>query len=392
MIRVAFICDTFQLGGQEMGCLEVMRRLDRNRFAPYLYTFRPGSLLPEAAALGVPILVGHQKPGSDRSWTAADDLCRQQYRERLAAQLRADCIDACLLYAWVDGIEAAQHAGVRAIVERVDGTALASRLPDKSACSRIICESKTVRDVILAQRKLLRCRRDQIVVIPNGIDLTRFDPSRYDREGCRQALGLLPDDFVIGSVARLAPEKNLEHLVRAGALLMETGISNNSRRIRIVLVGPDEGTRGLLEKLAGELGIADAVSFPGPTAAVPEALRAFDIFAITSLYEGSPFSMLEAMAMALPVVATQVGAIPELIDGNGVLVCVMHPEETANALARLMRDDKCRRDLGRRSRQLGMRYDVDKMVRKYEAVLLRVLGGEPGSRTAQDRDLGGDLR
>ncbi len=319
-------------------------------------------------------MVGHGKPGSDGAWTSADDAIQMEYRVRLAQRLREDRIDACLLYAWADGIAAAKDAGVRAIVERVDGISLASRVPDKSACSRIICESKAARDVILAQRKLLRCRREQIAVIPNGIDLTRFDPSRYDRERCRAALGLHTDDFVIGTVARLAPEKNLDHLVRAGAMLIGVGARHHGPRIRIVIVGPDAGSRGHLEGLASELGIAAAVSFPGPTTEVPEALRALDVFAITSLYEGSPFSLLEAMAMGLPVIATPVGAIPEIIDGNGFLVCVLHPEETTGALRQLLSDKKLRLALGLRSRRLGRRYDVNEMAHKYEAVLLEALG------------------
>ena len=78
------------------------------------------------------------------------------------------------------------QAGVRAVVERVDGLGLISRVRDKSACQRIICQSRTIRGLLLSQRELLRCRPKQIVVVPNGIDLRRFDPSRYDRDRCRK--------------------------------------------------------------------------------------------------------------------------------------------------------------------------------------------------------------
>jgi glycosyltransferase involved in cell wall biosynthesis len=373
VIRVAFICDSFEMGGQEMGCLELMRRLDRSRFTPYLYTFRPGGLLREAAGEGIPTMVGHHKPGLDQTWTTADRTARTRYRERLSAQLRTDRIDVCLLYAWVDGIEAAREAGIHAIVERVDGVSLTSRLPDKSACRRIICESKAVRDVILAQRELLRCRREQIAVIPNGIDLKRFDPAQFDRNRCRAALGLDADHFVIGTVARLAPEKNLDHLLRATALLIGDHHQRDAAKIRTIIIGPDAGSRKHLEALAQELGIAANVNFPGPTRRVPEALSALDVFAIASFYEGAPFSLLEAMAMGLPIVATPVGAIPEIIDGNGFLVCVLHPEETARALGQLQWDIDLRRRLGRRSRRLALRHDVGAMVRKYQSVLVEAL-------------------
>lgn len=387
MIRIAFICDGLELGGQELGCLAVVRGLDRTRFQPHLYTFRPGSLLNEAATLGVPIMVGYDKPASDDTWTDRDDAARAEYGRRLAARLRADAIDACLLYAWPDGVAAAQHANVRAIVERVDGVSLATRLSDKSACLRIICESKMIRDVILAQRQLLRCRREQLVVIENGIDLARFDPSRYDRERCRAALGLLPDDFAIGTVARLAPEKNLEHFLRAVALLAGKYGRWQPRRIRAVITGPDAGSRAHLEAEAGRLGIADRIRFLGSRSDVPEILRALDVFAITSLYEGTPFALLEAMAMGLPIVATQAGAIAEVINGNGYLVCVLHPEETARAMYDLLASRELCNRLGKRSRKLAARYDVNRMVRRYESVLLDTLkstASEPATQSPQE--------
>jgi len=67
-------------------------------------------------------MLGHDRPVSDRSWNAADETAREEYRERLAATLHADRIDACLLYAWPDAIAAARNANVRAIIERVEAS------------------------------------------------------------------------------------------------------------------------------------------------------------------------------------------------------------------------------------------------------------------------------
>ena len=383
MIRVAFICDGFEIGGQELGCLALMQRLDRTQFVPYLYTFRPGSLLKDAAALGIPIMIGHDKPVSDRSWNVADETARKEYRERLEAALRADRIDACLVYAWPDAIAAARHTNVRAIIERVDGISLATRLPDKSACDRVICEANTIRDMILAQRRLLKCDARQIIVIRNGIDLARFDPGRYDRDQCRAALGFGPQDFVVGAISRLAPEKNLELLLRAIAFLVCNYAESGVRQVRAMIAGPDGGSRMRLETEAARLGIADRVKFLQATSEVPELLRALDVFALTSFYEGAPFALLEAMAMGLPIVATQVGAISEMIDGNGFLVSVLHPEDAASAFYQLQSNIPLRRDLAARSRDLGKRYDVNRMVREYEAVLHSALGENPAEARAE---------
>lgn len=369
LLRVGFICDIFELGGQEQGCLEVLRRLNRRRFKPYLYTFRAGKLLREVQRLRIPILLGHTKRPSDDTWTARDSLRREKYHQDLVAKLRKDSIDVCLIYAWREGVRAAQEAGVCAVVERVDGFGLISRVRDKSACQRIICHSRTIRGLLLSQRELLRCRRQQIVVVPNGVDLHRFDPSRYDRARCRKALGLQHDDFVVGAVSRLAPQKNLGHLLRAAKMLIRKR-DPASARIRIIIAGPDGGSKQELTAQAARLGIAKHVRFIGSRSDVPQVLRAFDVFAMPSFHEGTPFALLEAMAMGLPIVASQVGSIPEIIDGNGYLVCVLQPEETSCALQELIASPSLRARMGQRSRELAGRYDVDDMVRGYESALL----------------------
>ena len=369
MIRVAFICDSFDLGGQELGCLALMQRLDRQRFEPRLYTFRPGSLIREAVASCIPVMIGYDKMPADRSWNPADDLARDSYRARLAQRLREDRIDACLVYAWPDGVVAAQAAGVHAIVERVDGISLVRRIADKSACARIICEANAVRDVILAQRAMLKCSADRVIVIRNGIDLHRFDAARYDRTKCREALGIKPGDFVLGTVCRMAPEKNLELLVRAIAELIRRYRNSNHEGIWAIIAGPDGGSREHLTKLATDLGLIERIKLLQPTLVVEELLTALDVFALTSFYEGTPFALLEAMAMGLPIVATPVGGVPEVIDGNGWLVPVMHPEVAAQALRRLSDDLSLRHELGARSRILAQSYDVDRMVREYEKQL-----------------------
>ncbi len=325
--------------------------------------------MDEVARLRVPILLGSKKRASDSTWTERDRIRREQYHHELVAKLRRDRIDVCIVYAWREGVQAAQDAGVRAVVERVDGFGLISRVRDKSGCQRVICQSRTIKAMLLAQRALLRCRREQLVVVRNGVDLKRFDPSRYDRDRCRRALGLRLDDFVIGTLSRLAPQKNLDHLLNAARLMKESR-SPAWKRVRIIIAGPDGGSKDALVKLASKLGIAKQVRFVGSRSDVPEVLRAFDVFAMPSFHEGTPFALLEAMAMGLPIVASQVGSIPEIIDGNGYLVCVLQPEETFYAIRDLIQDAKLRARMGQRSRELSRRYDLKAMVRGYEAALI----------------------
>lgn len=313
--------------------------------------------------------MGHTKRPSDVTWTPRDGIRRERYNRELIARLRKDRIDVCIVYAWREGVRAAQEAGVRAIVERVDGFGLISRVTDKSGCQRIICESRTIRGLLLSQRQLLQCRREQLVVIPNGIDLKRFDPLRYDRNRCRKGLGLKPDDFAVGTLSRLAPQKNLGHLLQALRLMKEKG-DHTFARTKVIIAGPDGGSKKELIAQATRLRIAKNVRFIGSRSDVPQILCALDAFAMPSFHEGTPFALLEAMAMGLPIVASQVGSIPEIIDGNGYLVCVLQPEETFYALWDLIDKPSLRERMGQRSRALARRYDVGEMVRAYEATLL----------------------
>ena len=161
--------------------------------------------------------------------------------------------------------------------------------------------------------------------------------------------------------------------MRATADLVRKLTASEAARVRVLIAGPDGGARAELERETRELGIAEHVIFLGARRDVPEILRALDVFAHTSVIEGVPFAVIEAVVMGLPIVATQVGAVHEMIDGNGYLVSVFHPEDTAQALAELLRDPALCQRLARRSRTLARRYDLERMVRSYEALLIEAL-------------------
>ncbi len=390
MIKVGAICYSLEMGGQELGCLGVLRGLDRSLFSPHLYSLHAGRLLPEAQALGIPIVIGTPEPaygGGAHPDSAAgfagpeNGVPRERFRSQLAEHLRDDRIDVAMIYPvspgivpWspADGVAAARAANVAAIVERTDGVVVASNPSDNSIFDKVICESRTIHKMILAQRAVLGYRREQLVVIPNGVDLRRFDPNRYDRAQCRAGLGLGSGDFVIGTVARLAPEKNLGHLLRAIEIVVKTA-APLGRPVKAVIAGPDGGCEAELRAQATQLGIADRVAFLGPRSDVPELLRALDVFAFTSIIEGMPFAVLEAMAMGLPIVATPAGSIPEVIDGNGYLVSLLQSEDPANALIALMEHPELAIRLGKRSRKLALKYDLDLMIRRYQEVLVEAV-------------------
>lgn len=166
----------------------------------------------------------------------------------------------------------------------------------------------------------------------------------------RKGWGLADDAVAIGFVGRLVEQKNIETLLRGFALH-----AARDAAARLVIVGIGE-LENPLRQLAGELGIANRVVWAGFREDIAPVMRAFDIFALTSLYEGLGLVLLEAMAASRPIVATRVGAIPEVVvDGeNGILVEPREPEALAAAFGKLG-DAALRARFGEAGRQRVLR-------------------------------------
>lgn len=368
-LRVAFICSQLEIGGQEQSVLGIVRGLDRRRFIPRVYAFRSGRLVKDVEADGVPIFVGQHRTAAGDSWSPADARARVAFRRALAERLRKDRIDVCVVSAWADGISAAREAGVPAIVERLDGPKLIATIRDKSSCDALVCQSHAIRRLVEAQARFFRSEGVPIAVVRNGINLERFDPARYDREKCRRALGFAPDEFVVGSIARLTAVKNLGHLLDAARLLLDR--IDNPAKVRVVIAGPDGGSESALRAQVRSLDLTRHVRFLGPRRDVPEVLRALDAFVLPSYQEGVSLAVLEAMAMGVPVVATQVDNIAETAPDAALFVSPLDPYRTALALRDLIEHPALRRELGRRARRLAMRHGLDRMARGYERVFVR---------------------
>jgi glycosyltransferase involved in cell wall biosynthesis len=173
-----------------------------------------------------------------------------------------------------------------------------------------------------------------VSVIPYGVELERFAPApRQERPR-----------VTVGATSRLSPEKGLPHLLRAIAMLRDRDID-----VDLLLAG--EGpSRGQVERLIGHLQLADRVELLGdvPHADVPAVLQRLDIFALPSTWEGFGVSALEASAMQLPVVASDVHGIPDVvIDGRtGILVPPGNVNAVAEAIERLAGDRPLRERMG----------------------------------------------
>ncbi len=199
-------------------------------------------------------------------------------------------------------------------------------------------------------------------------DPEAFDPGSVDRDAARAHLGFATDDVVLGTIGNLNPQKGHAWLLRAVALA-RTARPN----VKVLVVGAAHDTHGAYERalhrLSVELGLTVGrdVIFAGALADVRPALAAMDVFILPSvpLSEGAPTVILEAMLMGLAVVATDVGAVSEVVEDSvtGYVVPPEDPQAIAEATLRLLRDDDLRARMGRAGRKRTVeRFSVERCV------------------------------
>lgn len=197
---------------------------------------------------------------------------------------------------------------------------------------RLIAVSGEIRGELLRRG----ARPERVTTILNGIDpaLFRRDPAR--EPAARAALGLAPEDVVLGAVGRLEPQKRFDLLLEAFAELRRDGARPG---LRLVLAGEGSARAGL-EAAARRLGVEESCRFLGHRSDVAEVHHAFDLFVQSSDYEGTPNAVLEAMALETPVVATAAGGTGELIeDGeHGLIVPSGDAVRLRQAIERALED------------------------------------------------------
>ena len=209
----------------------------------------------------------------------------------------------------------------------------------------------------------------RIRVVRSGIDLTPFDPP-FDRALERRKLGISDGEILVLQVAALAPHKSQTDLLRAAKIVIA-----RCPGTRFWIAG--EGRlRAALEAEHEALGLGDRVRFLGFREDVVALLRSADLFCVSSYLEGLGTSTLDAMAAGLPVVATAVGGVPEIVsDGEtGVLVPPRNPEAIADAVLALAADPGRRAAMGARGRERAREWSASLTAKRTREAYLEVLG------------------
>jgi glycosyltransferase involved in cell wall biosynthesis len=232
-----------------------------------------------------------------------------------------------------------------------------------------IAVSRSTREFLVKRRFV---PEDRVRLIWNGAPLDEFAPVPRERAlRVRRELGIPEGALVVGTIGRLNAQKGHRFLVEAAARLL-----SRREHARVLVVG-DGDLMGDLQGRAVALGIAHRVVFAGHRTDVPDLLGALDVFCISSLYEGTPLALFEAMAAGKAIVSTSVDGCREVLEDGvtGVLVPPADAGALADGLDRVLGDDALRGALGRQALAASRRYDVSACVDEMQAFYDDLLGG-----------------
>lgn len=223
------------------------------------------------------------------------------------------------------------------------------------------------------QAKQLKIKpQKDIVLIYNGLDVYKMD--FLSREDARLKLfekiikhsgKIFQIDKIIGTIANFYPPKGLEYLVEAAEHF------KNDDTVAFIIIG-EGGERGKLENLIKTKGLEKKIFLIGQVSEAYKLLSAFDIFVLPSLKEGFPWSLIEAMSAKLPVIATSVGAVPEIIENyrNGIIIRPGDATQIAAKIKEILGTDRLKQEMGIQAHQTVLfKFNADKMISQTEALL-----------------------
>jgi glycosyltransferase involved in cell wall biosynthesis len=365
--RVLHLITSFEIGGTERQAVELLKRLDRERFDVRLAVLRNEGPYYKEIHAQFPD-VPEFPLGSFYDPNAFKQLARLR---RLMLREKIDVLHAHDFYSSFIGAAAARLCGVRVIacqrhLKLSDRRAhqLGTRLIHRLA-HRILVNSQAIRDHIINDDG---APVRKIVVIKNGV-VPAKSRATCPNQLCSE-LGIDEGTTLVGIVARLQPVKGHRFFVEAAAEVLRTRTDAH-----FVLVG-DGPLRTDIKRQAIELGIYDRVHLLGDRADVSQLVGAFDLLVLASLHEGLPNAVMEAMSAGVPVVATSAGGTKELIiDGEtGYLAAPANSKALADRIVRALDDDTHRVEIvSAARRRITSKFGIDRMVESVEALYDEIL-------------------
>ncbi|MGN6421606.1 MAG: glycosyltransferase family 4 protein [Pseudobacter sp.] len=369
-IRILETIRQGQIGGGESHLLSLVENLDRTRFEPVVLSFTDGPMVDRLKQMGVQTeVIFTEKPFDISKWKKVKQFIQQNDINLVHAHgTRANSnvfwatrkLKLPLVYTihgW--SFHDDQQPLIRKI--RVMGEQL---LTNKSDVNISVSASNQ-------QTGKKYFSRFDSVVINNGIDQNKFDPSR-NFKNIRKELNIAEDATLLLFVARFIHQKQPLKLIEAFAKAQQ-----QDPKLQLLMVG-DGDQKATALQMVKELNIENKVIFQPFRQDVPDVLKAADIFILPSLWEGLPIGLLEAMAMGKAIIGTQVDGTSEVIrhNENGVLISTDGlADNLAEAVVLMAADPLMRSRLGEAARKtISSTYSAANMTREIEAIYYRLLG------------------
>jgi glycosyltransferase involved in cell wall biosynthesis len=357
-----------ELGGAQKQLLSLITHLNKERFNLFLFTAQEGLLLPEALSINGITL--KKSRCLERAINPLKDFLALIEIYRFIKKNNIEIVHTHSSKAGILGRFAARLAKVKIILYTVHGWSFNDYQPRLLRRLFIwlerICAKFTHKIIVVSHYDKQKGLDNHIgeankySLIRYGIDYTEFQPKV---QTLRQELGISSNALVIGMVACFKPQKSPQDFIMLASLVRDI-----PKDLRFILVG--DGVLGKkVERLISKFNLKKQVILAGWRRDIPRLLSIIDVFVLTSLWEGLPISVLEAMASSKPVVATHTGGIQEVvIEGKtGFLIPPRNIKEMAKRLVLLLKDENLRRNMGENARQsLNFNFTLTNMVKNTE--------------------------
>ncbi len=364
-LRVLHVLNHLDTGGTEYGVLKLMSGLSGDIFEQRICALR-GARAELAASTQLAGKVFEAGLDRDGAHFALAKLARifRAWRPHIVHGRNWGAIEA-VAAARLARVPVAIHSEHGYELDMLAGLPLRRRIMRRAAYGMTDAVFSVTRELSVFHTRQAWCSPERIRTIYNGVDTTRFAPRPEQRLKFREQFGLPETAFVIGTVGRLVPIKDHSTLLQAGSHLVRSGID-----VHVVIAGAGP-EKDRIQREAADLG--KRARLLGGCDAVPDLLNALDVFVLPSICEGMSNTILEAMASALPVVATRVGGNPELVeDGRtGWLFAARDAEDLSAKLERLAASADLRQEFGTAGRGRALaEFSLEDMLRHYQDLYL----------------------
>ncbi len=354
-IPLVLVLEELNFGGTQRQMLELARHLNKDLFAPEIWTLRQGeAFLPMAQQYDIPV----RQLCSDATLVPWHGI-KALYKE--FSQKRPPLLHLHTTFPNVWGRILGRALGLPCLVGSIRSKRNVRKQKERytwrlTHCH--ICNAASLYKDLLAEG----LPQERLYTIPNGVDITLFSPPEQ---------GLCAEPHII-NVGRLVKEKDQASLLRAFAL-----VQAQIPKAHLHLVG-DGPLRGQLESLAQELGIGSAVTFHGGSTDVKGFLAKARLFVLSSIDEGTPNAILEAMAMGLPIVSTAVDGVPYMVEEgkNAFLAPLRDSEALAKHMLTVLGTEHLAESMGQAARgHVVENYSLQLMARRHETVYMKYYKG-----------------